>query len=117
MKFVKTERSYERLDVDVSGGDGDPKVLHVGPEPLEVSNEHAKQLQEEAAAVGVRLIVADSEDDDALETSPEAFGQPQPDLSAGRSAISGTGPAVLTTDAQDTTTDDDADGVDENQES
>lgn len=87
MKFVRTARGYQALtleDVTVTG------------RPSEVSDENATKLEKAGAENGVTVLVFDSLDK-ASEGLAEAtrLGVATPDLSAGVSAITGTGAPVL----------------------
>lgn len=86
MKHVRTARGYESLVVTHDG-----KQHTVSASPLEVSNEAADAIQTAAEGAGVAVVVGDS----AEEVAGSSV-QPQPDLSAGVSAVSGTGDPVTT---------------------
>lgn len=89
MKYVRTARTYERLQVEVKG-----KTLTVDSVPREVAEDKVAELEKAAEQAGVEVVVYDHEPTFDELPAAVAFAQPQADLSEGRSAVSGTGPAV-----------------------
>ena len=91
MKFVRTVRSYQALNAEVDG-----KTYAVTGHALEVSEKAATELAKIGSENGVELEVLDQAPDDAAAVA--AVNSRPVDLSEGRSAISGGGSPVMTTD-------------------
>lgn len=97
MKHVRTARGYQALVVP-KGADSKEKVTVTGT-AQEVSNELAEDIEKHAELAGVEVIVTD--DAPAAGDAP-ALATSTPDLSAGVSAVSGTGDPVTTPDTTTT---------------
>lgn len=98
MKTIRTLRGWEAVTV----GEGDDAVT-IGRVPLSVSNAEADRLEKAAAELNVSVVVEETDGDDTDGNAPSGV-TPTPDLSAGVSAVTGQGDAVVTDDSGETTT-------------